>query len=127
MASRDQYGNIVYGMDQRKERRRKARQAENYRGATIAIVVILLLAIVAAFSTDKFFSSTSRDNDAPMVHEDQHVRYKPISTTDTNDGEVEWFSFRDPETGIVYLVNSLGGCYPRLDRYGNVMGGGYDV
>ena len=60
MASRDQYGNIVYGMDQRKERRRKARQAENWRGATIAIVVILLLAIVAAFSTYRFFASTSR-------------------------------------------------------------------
>ena len=126
MASRDQYGNIVYGMDRRKERRRKAKRAENWRGAAIAIVVILLLAIAAAFSTYRFFASTSHANNTPMVQEDHHVRYKPISTTDTNDGDVEWFSFKDPETGIVYLVNSLGGCYPRLDRYGNVMGGGYD-
>lgn len=122
---RDMYGNVVYGMDQRKERRRKRRRAEGWRSACVAILIIILLAMVAAYSTYRF-SHRAAERAVPKVQEDQGVRYVPISETETNDGTIQWFEFVDPKTRVHYLVNDRGGCLYRLDEYGNVMGDGHE-
>ena len=125
MHSRDMYGNTVYGIDRRKERRNKRRRAENWRVACVAIVIIIALAIAAAYSTWRF-SHVSAKSTKPKVQEGYEVRYVPLFRTETNDGTIEWFDAIDPDTGLHLLVNDRGGCMYRLDEFCNVMGEEYD-
>jgi hypothetical protein len=39
-----------------------------------------------------------------------------------NGEEVRWYVFVDPETSVQYLFNDRGGMYPRLDKYGEIIG-----
>ena len=51
--------------------------------------------------------------------------YSSLITLRTSryDGEIIcWCVLQDPDYGIEYPVNDRGGCYPRLDPYGNVIG-----
>ena len=51
------------------------------------------------------------------------VTHDSMCATTTYDGElIRWYVMVDPDYRIQYLVNDRGGCCPRLDRYGNVMG-----
>ena len=51
------------------------------------------------------------------------ITHDSLGPTYTYDGEViRWYVFIDPDTSVQYLVNDRGGCYPRLDQYGNVIG-----
>lgn len=43
-----------------------------------------------------------------------------------NSTVIHRYVLQDPDYGIEYLVNDRGGCYPRLDPYGNVIGVSYE-
>ena len=46
-----------------------------------------------------------------------------LAATYTYDGEViRWYVFTDPDSSVQYLVNDRGGCTPRIDQYGNIVG-----
>jgi len=51
------------------------------------------------------------------------ITHDSLAPTYTYDGEIiRWYVLIDPDTGVQYLVNDRGGCTPRLDQYGNIMG-----
>ena len=51
------------------------------------------------------------------------ITHDSLAPTYTYDGEViRWYVLVDPDTDVEYLVNDRGGCCPRLDHNGNVMG-----
>lgn len=51
------------------------------------------------------------------------IKHDSLAPTYTYDGEIiRWYVLIDPDTGVQYLVNDRGGCTPRLDQYGNIMG-----
>lgn len=56
--------------------------------------------------------------------QEHRVTHDSLASTYTFDGEltIRWYVFTDPETDVQYLVNDQGGCTPRLDEYGNVIG-----
>ena len=55
------------------------------------------------------------------------MTHDSLAPTYTYDGEIiRWYVLQDPDYGIEYLVNDRGGCYPRLDPHGNVIGVSYE-
>lgn len=51
------------------------------------------------------------------------VTHDSLAPTYTYDGEViRWYVLVDPDTSVQYLVNDRGGCCPRLDSTGGIMG-----
>ena len=51
------------------------------------------------------------------------IMHDSLAPTYTYDGEIiRWYVFVDPDTSVQYLVNDRGGCTPRLDQFGNVIG-----
>ena len=49
-------------------------------------------------------------------------RHSSLTLTYTYDGEmIRWYVMVDPDTGIEYLVNDLGGTTPRLSKTNDVM------
>ena len=51
------------------------------------------------------------------------ITHDSLAPTYTYDGEIiRWYVFIDPESSVQYLVNDRGGCTPRLDQYGNIVG-----
>ena len=55
--------------------------------------------------------------------ETKAVTHDSLAPTYTHDGEIiRWYVLTDPDTSVQYLVNDRGGCTPRLDQYGNVIG-----
>jgi hypothetical protein len=70
-------------------------------------------------------------SEAQVADEAAVPEYKPthdsMTYNLTYDGEmIRWYVMKDPDTQIEYLVNDRGGCCPRLDNYGNVMGLSYE-
>ena len=46
----------------------------------------------------------------------ESMKHDSLTSTLTNDGSyMYWYVLIDPETGVEYLVNSRGGCTPRLN------------
>lgn len=51
------------------------------------------------------------------------ITHSSLAPTYTHDGEIiRWYVLVDPDTDVEYLVNDRGGCCPRLDANGDVMG-----
>lgn len=51
------------------------------------------------------------------------VTHDSLAPTYTYDGEIiRWYVLVDPDSSVQYLVNDRGGCTPRLDQYGNIIG-----
>lgn len=51
------------------------------------------------------------------------IMHDSLAPTYTYDGEIiRWYVLVDPDTSVQYLVNDRGGCTPRLDQFGNVIG-----
>ncbi len=89
-------------------------------GATALFVLIVLAAAAATYVIgSRIDVTTEAEQRPPTTHDSLAVNY-------TYDGEIiRWYEFTDPDTGIKYLVNDRGGCTPRLDMYGEPMGGNY--
>lgn len=59
----------------------------------------------------------------PTEAEQRPIMHDSLAPTYTHDGEIiRWYVFTDPDSSVQYLVNDRGGCTPRLDQYGNVIG-----
>jgi len=93
-------------------------------GAAVALVAMMLFAVLA------LAVSWALSHDLPTEAErrPEHViTHDSMTVTHTYDGQmIRWYVMTDPDTGIEYVVNDLGGTCPRLDRWGNVMGVDYD-
>ena len=92
--------------------------------ATIAFC-LLMIALIA------FAATWGMTHTLPTEAEQRPVRkitHDSLTPTYTYDGEIiRWYVLIDPDTSVQYLVNDRGGCTPRLDQYGNIIGvQGYD-
>lgn len=89
-----------------------------------ASVVLLTLLLGTMLSVAAWWGITHK---LPTEAEQRPVRkitHDSLAPTYTYDGEltIRWYVFTDPDTSVQYLVNDLGGCTPRLDQYGHVIG-----
>lgn len=88
--------------------------------ATIAFC-LLMIALIA------FAATWGMTHTLPTEAEQRPVRkitHDSLAPTYTYDGEIiRWYVLTDPDTSVQYLVNDRGGCTPRLDQYGNIIGG----
>lgn len=87
--------------------------------ATIAFC-LLMIALIA------FAATWGMTHTLPTEAEQRPVRkitHDSLAPTYTYDGEIiRWYVLTDPDTSVQYLVNDRGGCTPRLDQYGNIIG-----
>lgn len=87
------------------------------RAVTVAVCafVVLLLGLCAWLGVRQ-----SPDAGEPVTSIKRHDSLAP---TYTYDGDcIRWYVLVDPDTNVQYLVNDRGGCTPRLDKFGRVMG-----
>ena len=55
--------------------------------------------------------------------QERTITHDSLAPTYTYNGDtMRWYVFVDPDTSVQYLVNDRGGCTPRLDKYGNIIG-----
>ena len=89
-------------------------------GAVLLLAIVLFCALAGAVWVCKDMHIPT---EAERREEAHAIKHDSLAPTYTHDGEViRWYVLVDPDTSIQYLVNDRGGCCPRLDRYGNVMG-----
>jgi len=88
--------------------------------AAVALVAMMLFAVLA------LVVSWALSHDLPTEAEQRPERvitHDSLAPTYTYDGEViRWYVLIDPDTDVQYLVNDRGGCTPRLDQYGGIIG-----
>lgn len=97
---------------------REREQRLNARG-TIAVCAVVLIMFVLSIATVMHLVRTDTPTDSPTKF-DMH---DSMTVTRTFDGEkIRWYVMTDPDTQVQYVVNDRGGCCPRLDEYGRVMG-----
>lgn len=88
--------------------------------AAIAALILLLGSVIAC-------SLAWGASHLPQTEAEQRpehvITHDSLVPTYTYDGEViRWYVMVDPDTSVQYLVNDRGGCTPRLDQYGNIIG-----
>ncbi len=86
--------------------------------AVLAVCLIVVMLLLSALIWDYA-------HDMPTEAELRPARtHDSLAPTYTYDGQltIRWYVFTDPDTGVQYLVNDLGGCTPRLDQSGEPMG-----
>lgn len=98
------------------------REPQN-RPSSIATVLICLL-VIAILGVCSWWGFTHTLPTEAEQRPELKITHDSLAPTYTYDGEltIRWYVFIDPDTNVQYLVNDLGGCTPRLDEYGNVMG-----
>lgn len=106
--------------------RGRAPRSEGLPDAYAAAIICVLLVMFAGIAVMAHLVSEAQATDEAAVPE-----YKPthdsMTYSLTYDGEmIRRYVMKDPDTQIEYLVNDRGGCCPRLDNYGNVMGLSYE-
>lgn len=88
-------------------------------GCAVALVSIMLVATLAmlVWLGSEFADLPTEAEQRPNpTHDSMTVSW-------TYNGEaIRWYVMVDPDTGVQYVVNDRGGCCPRLDRNGDVMG-----
>lgn len=96
------------------------KQQSRPSGAATAIVCLLVIAALGLFAWWGLTSTMPTEAEQRPAHK---ITHDSLAPTYTYDGEIiRWYVFIDPDTDVQYLVNDQGGCMPRLDEYGNVMG-----
>lgn len=106
--------------------RGRAPRREGIPDAYAVAIICVFLVMFAGIAVMGHLLSEAQVADEAAVPE-----YKPthdsMTYNLTYDGEmIRWYVMKDPDTQIEYLVNDRGGCCPRLDNYGNVMGLSYE-
>lgn len=75
-------------------------------------------------------SARGSGDDASLISDIEKVTkmtHDSLTPTITHDGgAIRRYVLVDPDTEVQYLVNDRGGCCPRLDSYGRVMGVRYE-
>lgn len=92
------------------------RRPSGLRVLLVCLIVVAML--VAALIWDYTHDLSTEAELRPVRTHDS------LGPTYTYDGAltIRWYVFTDPDTGVQYLVNDLGGCTPRLDQWGEPMG-----
>ena len=113
-------------------RSRTAARGPQGRSDGLATALVCLLMVVLVCACVWFGLVRARGGDggataAPGAENVGKVTHDSLAPTYTHDGEViRWYVLVDPDTDVQYLVNDRGGCCPRLDSYGQVMGVCYE-
>lgn len=95
------------------------RRDKKESGGVIPIFVVLIIILLGSLA----WGVTHQPPTEAELRPEHKITHDSLAPTYTYDGEVvRWYVFTDPDTEIQYLVNDRGGCTPRLDQYGNVMG-----
>ena len=101
-----------YAMPREREQNFNAR-------STITVCAVVLIMFVISIATVMYLVRTDTPTESPSKF-DMH---DSMTVTRTFDGEkIRWYVMTDPDTQVQYVVNDRGGCCPRLDEYGRVMG-----
>lgn len=88
--------------------------------ALFSLAMIVLCGLAVRWGLTQAMPEAEERATVPVVSHDS------LAATHTHDGEViRWYVLVDPDTKVEYLVNDRGGCCPRMDRYGKVMGASY--
>lgn len=93
------------------------------RPSGLAIVIFSVLMVFAIIFSVWWGLSRMPAETEPSAERKVTVTHDSLAPTYTYDGEIiRWYVFIDPESSVQYLVNDRGGCTPRLDQYGNIVG-----
>lgn len=85
--------------------------------ALFCIFMIVLLCVCAWWGMTHMLPTEAEQRPEHKITHDS------LAPTYTYDGEtIRWYVFIDPDTDVQYLVNDHGGCTPRLDQYGGIIG-----
>lgn len=99
-------------------------------GLATALFCLVMAALVCACLWFGLLGTREAGREAGRESEVENVTkvtHDSLAPTFTHDGEViRWYVLVDPDTEVQYLVNDRGGCCPRLDSYGRVMGVRYE-
>ena len=86
----------------------------------MAMVAVLVVAALMVWVVLEREAERQEAQQAPVIvgptHDSLTVNYT------YNGKAIRWYVMVDPDTGIQYVVNDRGGCCPRLDQDGEVMG-----
>lgn len=86
----------------------------------MAMVAVLVVAALTVWVVLEREAERQEAQKAPVIVGPTH---DSLTVSYTYNGEaIRWYVMVDPDTGIQYVVNDRGGCCPRLDRDGEVMG-----
>lgn len=101
------------------------------RGGDLAIamacIVVIVLMALCAWLGMAIATAGRAEIAAEAPAAGAAITHDSLAPTYTFDGEIiRWYVLQDPDYGIEYLVNDRGGCYPRLDPHGNVIGVSYE-
>lgn len=109
----------IRGYDPYPRRQRERPDAGAVVFVVCVIGLVLSLVLLALIGTRERQAEELPD-EAPVTAK---VTHDSLAPTYTYDGEIiRTYVFTDPDTGVEYLVNDRGGCTPRLDGHGDVMG-----
>lgn len=98
--------------------RRDRREIPSAATTLVFCLFMVALLIVSAWWGLSHLLPTEADRRPERI-----VTHETLAPTYTYNGEViRWYVLVDPDTSVQYLVNDRGGCCPRLDQYGNVIG-----
>lgn len=93
-----------------------ARAESRARGLWVVVCALMVAVIVACLTYGALNVGQDGLPTATITHDS-------LTASHTYDGEaIRWYVMIDPDTDIQYLVNDRGGCCPRLDKYGHVIG-----
>ena len=93
------------------------------RAIAFACIVAIVLMALCAWLGMAIATAGKAEAAVEMPVAEGEVTHESLAPTYTYDGEIiRWYVLRDPDYGIEYLVNDRGGCCPRLDPHGKVIG-----
>jgi hypothetical protein len=93
------------------------------RAIAFACIVAIVLMALCAWLGMAIATAGKAEAAAEMPVAEGEVTHESLAPTYTYDGEIiRWYVLQDPDYGIEYLVNDRGGCCPRLDPHGKVIG-----
>lgn len=85
--------------------------------------IVFLLIVIAVLSFLLVRGVAQGQTGNVQAEQEHKITHDSLAPTYTYDGEIiRWYVFTDPDSSVQYLVNDRGGCTPRLDQYGNIIG-----
>lgn len=93
------------------------RHDKDYSGFWVAVVVLLMVGVLAIFAglMVRRINESATERPRTQTHDSMTVNY-------TSDGQaIKWYVMTDPDTGVQYVVNDMGGCCLRVTKDGSPM------
>ena len=114
---------MTRGYEPYPRRRQKERQSAAAVVLLVCIIGAILSVILLVSITQEERTAEALPDNAPAPPVEAKITHDSLTPTYTYDGEIiRWYVLIDPDTSVQYLVNDRGGCTPRLDQYGNIIG-----